>query len=200
MKTSTVWNHKRRKNLLINPPHFSLLLFFFLSLSLQKVPIRGIFKRGVTAVALVLLTLNRLQMLTERRGQECKRPDGGQGGSSERRTLPGGPAEKEPAGMWLTAGLHPSPSFSIKPSRVSNPFSPAASSLIKTTEAKFTTSFILCFVSPSLSPSARFNSRISVPPSRAGGIYFAGNMNANEREMLGLFLLKEPACFPERPV
>lgn len=100
MKTSTVWNHKKRKLWLTSPPHpFLPPPCFFLSLPLQKVPIRGIFKRSVTAVALVLLMLNRLQMLKERRGQECKRPDSGQGGRSERRTLPGAPSEKEPTGM-----------------------------------------------------------------------------------------------------
>lgn len=41
----------------------------------EEILILGIFKRGVMAGALVLLMLNRLQMLKESRGQECKRPD-----------------------------------------------------------------------------------------------------------------------------
>lgn len=41
----------------------------------EKVLILGIFRRGVMAGVLALMMLNRLQMLKERRGQECKRTD-----------------------------------------------------------------------------------------------------------------------------
>lgn len=63
--------HCVRKRLQTEP-----LLKLFTSFTLRKkVLILGIFRRGVMAGALALMMLNRLQMLKESRGQECKRPD-----------------------------------------------------------------------------------------------------------------------------
>lgn len=79
---------QEKKRLTNNPPPPQILIFL-LSAKKNQTPIGGIFKRGVMVGALVLLTLNRLQMLKESRGQECKRPDGEEriGGWGGHRTL-----------------------------------------------------------------------------------------------------------------
>lgn len=72
----------------------------------EKILISGIFSRGVMVGAAELMRLNRLQMLKESRGQQCKRPDSKRVHKQE--TL------QAPQGTWLTAGSYPSPSFNIK--------------------------------------------------------------------------------------
>ena len=72
MKTFIARNRRKREGDLDSPLTSDCLLLQ----PSEKVLNLGIFKRGVMAGALALMMLNRLQMLKESRGQECKRPDG----------------------------------------------------------------------------------------------------------------------------
>lgn len=71
MKTFIARNRRKREGVLDAPLTSDCLLLR----PSKKVLNLGIFKRGVMAGALALMMLNRLQMLKESRGQECKRPD-----------------------------------------------------------------------------------------------------------------------------
>lgn len=86
MKPQERESFRWKRTLAKRAPSLNVNSFYSLK---KKILILGIFKRGVMAGALVLLMLNRLQMLKESRGQECKRPDRerrGRGGKSKHET------------------------------------------------------------------------------------------------------------------
>lgn len=191
-----------------NTPHLhaDVVARLFTPLTLWKVLVLGIFRRGVVVGALVFMMLNRLQMLKESRGQECKRPDRESERERKQETLL---APEDPTGDLTNHRvtsvsffqhkviplLPPLPSQQLR--YMSKPFlASILLCLINIISAKFTISvansvlicsFILCFI-PFLHPSLCLWPLLSIlmllhSDVSVCGIQrniFTGNINANE--------------------
>lgn len=163
----------------------------------------GIFKSGVMAGALVLLMLNRLQMLKESRGQQCPDREGRRPrGESKHQTDPTGGRDCPPGHIRLLLSTlnHSSPFPSPSRRCVMRPFLPVSAPpptpLIDTVSPKCTSSI----------PVSSFSSTLLITPGQAGTVFtalnshisvcgthrniFTGNMNANECKTLVYFCSK----------